>query len=135
MANACQWRRWAHTTAGLAMKSTVAEIPERFDRDVERFSNIETGQSATIDAPLALELIAEAAALVTPRARRLLDVGCGAGNYSMKLLQRLFSLDVTLLDLSGPLLERAAQRTRAAGAGAVHCIQADVRQVDLGDAI
>ncbi len=38
------------------MKSTVAEIRERFDLDVERFSNIETGQSATIDATVALEL-------------------------------------------------------------------------------
>ena len=44
------------------MKSTVEEIRARFDNDVERFSNLETGQSATIDAPLALELIAEAAA-------------------------------------------------------------------------
>ena len=44
------------------MKSTVAEIRTRFDNDVERFSNLQTGQSATIDAPLALELIAEAAA-------------------------------------------------------------------------
>jgi hypothetical protein len=41
---------------------------------VERFSNLETGQSATIDAPLALALIAEAAARVTPGATSLLDV-------------------------------------------------------------
>ncbi|MGI6419673.1 MAG: hypothetical protein ACOX1P_28900 [Thermoguttaceae bacterium] len=33
-------------------KSTVDEIRQRFDADVERFSNLETGQSATIDAPL-----------------------------------------------------------------------------------
>ena len=33
------------------MKSTVEEIRQRFDKDVERFSNLETGQSATIDAP------------------------------------------------------------------------------------
>jgi tRNA (cmo5U34)-methyltransferase len=32
-------------------KSTVEQIRERFDGDVERFSNLETGQSATIDAP------------------------------------------------------------------------------------
>ena len=49
------------------MKSTVEEIRARFDKDVERFSNLDTGQSATIDAPLALELIAEAAAATTPR--------------------------------------------------------------------
>src|SRR5687768_11443821 len=33
------------------MKSTVDEIRRRFDADVERFSNLETGQSATLDAP------------------------------------------------------------------------------------
>ena len=42
-------------------KSTVEEIKERFDNDVERFSNLQTGQSATIDAPLAMELITGAA--------------------------------------------------------------------------
>ncbi len=33
------------------MKSTVDEIRMGFDGDVERFSSLETGQSATIDAP------------------------------------------------------------------------------------
>ncbi len=115
------------------MKSTVAEIRERFDGDVERFSDIETGQSATIDAPLALELIAEAAAATTPLAKRLLDVGCGAGNYSVKLLQALPTLEVTLLDLSQPMLERAEQRTRAAGAKSVKMVQQDIREVPLVD--
>ncbi len=45
-------------------KSTVEEIRERFDHDVERFSNLETGQSATIDSPLMLEMVAEAASVV-----------------------------------------------------------------------
>ena len=45
-------------------KSTVDQILERFDGDVEQFSNLETGQSATIDAPLSLALIAEAASRV-----------------------------------------------------------------------
>ena len=55
------------------MKSTVEQIRRRFDNDVERFSNLETGQTATIDAPLVLELITQAAAEVTPHAARLLD--------------------------------------------------------------
>ena len=38
-------------------KSTVEEIRQRFDADVERFANLETGQSATVDAPLAMDLI------------------------------------------------------------------------------
>jgi len=67
------------------MKSTVDVIRQRFDADVERFSNLETGLSATVDAPLAMALVAEAAAATTPHARHVLDVGCGAGNYTLKL--------------------------------------------------
>src|SRR3954470_17262090 len=100
-------------------KSTVEQIRERFDSDVERFSNVETGQSATIDAPLSLALIAEAAARVTPRAASLLDVGCGAGNYSLRILERLPNLDVTLIDLSRPMLDRAVERVSRATTGRV----------------
>lgn len=113
------------------MKSTVEEIRQRFDADVERFSNLETGQSATIDAPLAMVLVAQAAAATTPRARHVLDVGCGAGNYTLKLLELLPNLDVTLIDLSRPMLDRAAERVRPATAGTVTTIQGDVREVEL----
>src|SRR5947209_11986594 len=99
------------------MKSTVDEIRRRFDDDVERFSNLETGQSATVDAPLAMPLVAQAAAATTPHARRVLDVGCGAGNYTLKLLEQIPSLDVTLIYLSKPMLERAKERVRQATAG------------------
>src|SRR6202050_5865941 len=92
------------------MKSTVDEIRQRFDADVERFSNLETGQSATVDAPLAMALVAQAAAATMPHARHVLDVGCGAGNYTLKLLGRLPNLDATLIDLSQPMLDRAAPR-------------------------
>ena len=115
----------------MQQKSSVEEIRQRFDNDVERFSSLETGQAATIDSLLALELIAEAAAFSTPHATRLLDIGCGAGNYSLKLLERLPQLEVTLVDLSRPMLERAAQRLRAAGCRKVTAIQADVRELDL----
>jgi tRNA (cmo5U34)-methyltransferase len=47
------------------MKLTVDEIRQRFDADVERFFNLETGQKATVDAPLAMALVAEAAAATT----------------------------------------------------------------------
>lgn len=86
---------------------SVDEIRERFDTEVERFSNLETGQVATVDAALALELVAEAAAVTTPGAKRLLDVGCGAGNYTLKLLTKLPGLAVTMIDLSRPMLDRA----------------------------
>lgn len=115
-------------------KSTVDEIRQRFDADVERFSNLETGQSATIDAPLAMELVTEAAARTTPHARHVLDVGCGAGNYTLKLLQRLPNLDVTLVDLSRSMLDRAVSRIGAVSSGSVTAIQSDIRELDLGEA-
>lgn len=114
-------------------KSSVDEIRERFDNDVERFSNLETGQSATVDAPLALELVVQVASALKPDATHVLDVGCGAGNYSLKLLERLPHLDATLVDLSRPMLDRAVQRIGQATTGTVNALQGDVREVELGE--
>lgn len=116
------------------LKSTVAQIRERFDADVERFSNLETGQSATIDAPLSLALIAEAAARVTPNASVLLDVGCGAGNYTLKLLERLPNRAATLIDLSRPMLDCAVERVQRATSAKVIALQGDIRTLPLGEA-
>jgi tRNA (cmo5U34)-methyltransferase len=114
-------------------KSSPAEIRARFDKDVERFSNLETGQSATIDAPLVLELISSAAAATCPHAGAVLDVGCGAGNYTLKLLEKLPGLDATLVDLSRPMLDRAVQRIAAVTAGKITPLQGDIREVPLED--
>jgi tRNA (cmo5U34)-methyltransferase len=84
-----------------------------------------------MDAPLSLELIAQASALVRPNAQSLLDVGCGAGNYSLKLLEYLPNLDVTLLDLSRPMLDRALSRVQPATRGEVKVIQGDIRKLRL----
>ncbi|MBL9124471.1 MAG: class I SAM-dependent methyltransferase [Planctomycetaceae bacterium] len=113
------------------MKSTVEQIRQRFDADVERFSNLETGQSATIDAPVAMSLVAAAAAATTPRARDVLDVGCGAGNYTLKLLESLPGLNATLVDLSQPMLDRAAERVGRATSGQVAPLQGDIREISL----
>lgn len=113
-------------------KSSVEEIKRRFDQDVDRFSNLQTGQSATIDAPLVLDLITAAADRCTPAATELIDVGCGAGNYSLKMLKRQPNLNITLIDLSRPMLDRALKRCAAAGAGMLHPIQGDIREVELG---
>lgn len=113
------------------MKSTVDEIRARFDADVERFSDLETGQRATIDAPLVMELIVNAAAATNPDASCALDVGCGAGNYTLKLLQVLPDLDVDLVDLSRPMLDRAAERVGAVTSGTVTTLQADIRRLAL----
>jgi tRNA (cmo5U34)-methyltransferase len=112
-------------------KMSVEEIRARFDIDVERFSNLETGQTATVDAPLAMELVARAAAATTPHARQLLDVGCGAGNYTLKLLQYVPNLDATLIDLSVPMLEKAKERVGQATRGKVDTHQADMREIEF----
>jgi tRNA (cmo5U34)-methyltransferase len=114
------------------MKSSIEQIRARFDKDVERFSNLETGQSATIDAPLVLDLISAAAAAVSPEATSLLDIGCGAGNYTLKLLQRLPGLNITLVDLSQPMLDRASERLAPVRKGSLLLHQADIRELDLG---
>ena len=116
----------------LDKKSSTAEIRERFDNDVERFSCLETGQVATLDAPLAMELITQAAVASTPSIKRVLDIGCGAGNNTLKLRQQYGSdFDVDLLDLSGPMLARAAERVSEVNNGTCNSLQFDFREADL----
>jgi len=113
-----------------AVKASVTEIRERFDNDVERFSNLETGQIAAQDAALVMEMISASAARVTPEATRLLDLGCGAGNFSLKFAQMFSLRQVTLVDLSANMLDRAVERLGATGAE-LHALQCDVRDLDL----
>ena len=113
-------------------KSTVEEIRQRFDAETDCYTNLETGQVATVDSPLALSLVAEAAAATTPHAEDLLDVGCGGGNYSLKLLEWMPSLTVTLIDLSQVMLDRAVQRVTPKTSGSVRAIQCDIREIELG---
>ena len=115
-----------------SQKSTVEQIRARFDNDVERFSNLETGQATWYDAPLMLDQLTAAAAATCPNAQSVLDVGCGAGNYSLKLLQRLPNLAVTLIDLSLPMLNRAQERLRSATNGEIHAMQGDIRELEIG---
>ena len=116
-------------------KSTVAEIRARFDIDVERFANLQTGQSSTVDAALVLELIGQTAGAVAPQAQDLLDVGCGAGNNALRVLHEIGEdVNVTLIDLSRPMLERAQGRVQEVTSGVVTTVQSDVRELDLGEA-
>ncbi|MEP7371872.1 MAG: class I SAM-dependent methyltransferase [Chitinophagaceae bacterium] len=112
-------------------KSTIAEIRERFDNDVERFSNLDTGQLSTIDAKVSLELITEASKRIVPNAENLLDIGCGAGNYSLMMLSKVPNLNCTLVDLSKPMLDKAFERVSQATKKAVEIIQGDIREVVL----
>jgi len=115
-------------------KSTVDEIRQRFDHETEVYTNLETGQLATIDAPLTMALIAEAAAVTTPHAQDFLDVGCGGGNYTLKMLERFPQLNVTLLDLSPNMLQRARERVQPQVTGRLNVIQSDIREIELGHA-
>jgi len=113
------------------MKSSVETIRHRFDNDVERFSNLETGQTSTVDAALAMNLIGQTAAVTNPNATHILDIGCGAGNYTLTLLKSLPNLNVTLVDLSQPMLDRAVERISATTSGTITPIQNDMRELSL----
>lgn len=112
-------------------KSTVDQIRKRFDDDVERFSNLETGQASTVDAALVMELITNAAVTSTREINHVLDIGCGAGNNTLRLLEKVGSFDSDLLDLSEPMLKRARARVEAANGGRVAVYQGDFRDVEL----
>lgn len=123
-----------------AKLSTVDEIRERFDQDVERFSTLKTGHQAMPDSPECMRLVARTAAMVRPTASSLLDVGCGAGNYTLALLQVMnhrndapSNMDCTLLDLSQPMLDRAQDRVMRKTTGVVDTMQADIRDAKLSE--
>ncbi len=115
----------------LDQKSSINDIRQRFDNDVERFSNIETGQTATIDAPLAMELITRAAFESVSKIQRVLDIGCGAGNNTIKLSQYVSPFDCDLVDLSQPMLERAQERISEVNPGKISIFHGDFRVMDL----
>lgn len=119
----------------LGEKSSVDEIRARFDKDVERFSNLETGQAATIDAPLSMELITQAAIAATPVIDRVLDIGCGGGNNTIRLAQVYqgkFACD--LCDISQPMLERAKTRLTPDLVRNVELFEGDFREITFDDA-
>jgi len=121
------------TRTPLAAKSTVEEIRNFFDNDVERFSDLETGQQAVPDAPLILELVAQCAATRLAPGARLLDLGCGAGNYTLRILKETGPRECHLVDLSAAMLARAQARVQAAGATPVHILQSDLRNLQIAE--
>ena len=112
-------------------KSTVDQIRQRFDADVERFSKLETGQQAAMDAPLILDLIACSARCHIEPGGTLLDLGCGAGNFTLRVLTQVSPLNCVLVDISRPMLNRAEQRVRAVTSGSVQTIQSDLRSLSF----
>jgi len=112
-------------------KSSLEQIRQRFDADVERFSKLESGQQAAMDAPLILDIVARSAAGHLRPQGRLLDLGCGAGNFTLRVLGHVAPLDCALVDLSRPMLDRAALRVKAATSGIVQTIQSHMRGLSL----
>jgi SAM-dependent methyltransferase len=65
--------------------------------------------------------------------QRWLDVGCGCGHTTLQLAERVGTDgEVVGLDLSGPMLERAAELAKAASAAQVHFRNVDAQRDDLG---
>lgn len=116
----------------LSQKSSIEDIRNRFDQDVERFSKLETGQQAAMDAPLMMELITQAAIEATPELQRCLDVGCGAGNQTLMLLQQARrDLLCDVCDLSEPMVQRAVERIYGNTKGSVTGHVGDFRDLPL----
>jgi tRNA (cmo5U34)-methyltransferase len=118
-------------STSLEQKSSIATIQARFDKDVARFSNLAAGQTSTMDAALAMELITEAAIKSTAVIKNVLDIGCGAGNNTIKLAQRSAPFDCDLVDLSMPMLEKAHERLGGVNTGNINIHQGDFRTIDL----
>jgi tRNA (cmo5U34)-methyltransferase len=118
-------------TGDYSGKSSVEEIRKRFDQDVERFSNLDTGQKTVPDAALMMELCTAAAHYACSEARELLDLGCGAGNYTLKMLAHNPELNCTLNDLSVPMLDRAKERVSSIAKGKIQLLKGDLRELNL----
>ena len=115
----------------MIMKSSLEDIRKKFDDRVEIFSNEEIGQTSAMDSPLVLQIIADTAALTNPNAKTMCDIGCGGGNFTIKILQKLPHLSCTLVDLSKPMLERAQARVKANGGTVEHILQSAIQTADL----
>ena len=78
-----------------------------------------------------MELITRAAFTSTVNIRKVLDIGCGAGNNTLKLLELAAPFDCDLVDLSLPMLERAQARISAVNQGKIRTFQGDFRTIEL----
>ena len=79
-----------------------------------------------MDATVILDVVSRSAACHIRPQGMLLDLGCGAGNFTLRVLGRVSPLDCVLVDLSRPMLERAEIRVKAATSGKVQTIQSDM---------
>ena len=115
------------------IKSSPEAIRRNFDQQVDRFSNIETGQTTAIDSPMCMELVSRSALLLNPDAKNVMDLGCGGGNYAVKVTSLLPDVNCTLVDISANMLERAVERVSEIVSGKVTTLHGDYRELDLGE--
>jgi len=78
-----------------------------------------------------MELIVDSILAYSPNVETVLDVGCGAGNYTLRLLSKKSPLDCTLVDLSDVMLARAKERVSKVNQGRSRFIRGDIRTVQL----
>lgn len=114
-----------------ANKSGIEQIRQKFNGLVDKYSNLETGQATAVDSVRIARLIASVASNVCPHAVELLDIGCGAGNYSIRIASGLPDINVTLVDLSEKMLERAQQRLQKITNGKITQTREDIRTIIL----
>lgn len=114
-------------------KISIDELRKQFDADVERFSNEQTGQTTAVDAALVLSMIEESIVRIHPDAKRMCDIGCGAGNFSLRIARQLPALELTLLDLSRLMLDQANKRLLAEHFSVEETIQADIAEAVLSE--
>jgi tRNA (cmo5U34)-methyltransferase len=115
-------------------KSSVEEIRARFDAVVESFSRLDSGQLTAMDAPIILDVVARSAAAHVQPNGKILDLGCGAGNFTLRVLSQVSPLDCVLVDLSQPMLDRAYERVASATSGHVETLQSDMRDLSFPSA-
>src|SRR5207342_1474676 len=72
-----------------------------------------------------------AARRMRPEAKTLLDIGCGAGNYTLMMLSKMNNLNCTLVDLSKPMLDKAYERVSQFTGKKAEIIQGDIREIHL----
>ncbi|MCQ2374623.1 MAG: class I SAM-dependent methyltransferase [Salinivirgaceae bacterium] len=113
-------------------KSSAESISRAFDEQVERFSNLETGQTTAIDSPFCMEMVASVAQAMQPQCSHIMDIGCGGGNYAIKLLQRFPLANCMLVDISPKMLAAAVERAKLTTKGCVEGMCGDYRNLQLG---
>ena len=124
--------------------ASVDQIREFFSENTDLFSDPDQIMPAILDGRLCLDMIASVAATQQPEIQNVLDLGCGGGNASNLLLQKLRSnqsqlrhhkpdVNLTLVDLSRDMLKNAKQTLSKQTTGSIKTLSQDLRTLDLQD--